>query len=612
MELIYADSTHKDLGILQDYAFDLAYGEDENDFELKVMLDNHVCEQDYILYVEGTEYGGIIDTISPDLSDSTVTYGGRTWHGVLNSKVIEPEEGCDYRICDGDAHEVLAELIEVLDLTDTFEVSDEESGIEITSYQYRYDLAYDGIRAMLDSVNAKLLMKWQGDKVLLWVELINNYSIDEEFDSSQISFTTKKYYNLCNHMVCMGQGDLKDRAVIHVFTDENGGIQPYATTDTPLQDSDYILDRSSQVLTGSQEITETYDYSSAEIVENYILIEKKPDDWDTNYTAYYEYDADGDDYDNIQENLEDVYTLQVQQPYDWSVNYKDYYYIEDVTYESVESVSETSYVVLTSKPSDWSTNYSDYFVKGDDDYDSVEEETVETYTKQTKRPSDWKTNYANYYVTDGVDYSSVSGDSKTIYVCQTVEPSDWKTSWKDAYCIYMTGDYVKCENVKLYKKKSPKWRKNTFFNQSTETVTPAWKKATRYTKTTKTQAPTFTTGKYYRKDVNEVPTWKANTYYTLEEEVDVGVTFQSNVYYQMVTDNYASLVEGAIEKFEEYYASDELEIELDSENQYDIGDIVGAYENVTGVFVAQPITKKIIKIERNNVSIEYEVKKNGS
>ena len=72
------------------------------------------------------------------------------------------------------------------------------------------------------------------------------------------------------------------------------------------------------------------------------------------------------------------------------------------------------------------------------------------------------------------------------------------------------------------------------------------------------------------------------------------------------------MVDGAIERFAEYYASDELEISLDTEKMYDIGDIVGAFENNTGIFVAQPITKKIVTIERDKESIRYAVKKNGS
>ena len=38
-----------------------------------------------------------------------------------------------------------------------------------------------------------------------------------------------------------------------------------------------------------------------------------------------------------------------------------------------------------------------------------------------------------------------------------------------------------------------------------------------------------------------------------------------------------------------------------------IGDIVGAKENVTGISVWQPITKKIIKIINGKINIDYEV-----
>ena len=96
MDLIYATAARVDVGVLQGYELDLAYGESENDFELKTSLDNHVCREGYILYVEGTEYGGIIDSIAPNTRSNTLSYKGRTWHGILNSKVICPDKGHDY------------------------------------------------------------------------------------------------------------------------------------------------------------------------------------------------------------------------------------------------------------------------------------------------------------------------------------------------------------------------------------------------------------------------------------------------------------------------------------------------------------------------------------
>lgn len=90
MDLIYTNKAREDLGVLQDFDLDMAFGADENNFECKVPSAAHCCEAGSLLYMEGTEYGGIVDTIESDTEAKEVTYKGRTWHGILGSKVIEP------------------------------------------------------------------------------------------------------------------------------------------------------------------------------------------------------------------------------------------------------------------------------------------------------------------------------------------------------------------------------------------------------------------------------------------------------------------------------------------------------------------------------------------
>ena len=80
MDLIYQDADRNDLGVMKNYEMDLAFGKDENDFELSVDLDEHCLKEGYILYMEDTEYGGIVDKIKASNVDDTVTYSGRTWH----------------------------------------------------------------------------------------------------------------------------------------------------------------------------------------------------------------------------------------------------------------------------------------------------------------------------------------------------------------------------------------------------------------------------------------------------------------------------------------------------------------------------------------------------
>ena len=41
MDLIYANEKMVEIGVMHDYEFDLAFGEDENDFELTIKSEKH-------------------------------------------------------------------------------------------------------------------------------------------------------------------------------------------------------------------------------------------------------------------------------------------------------------------------------------------------------------------------------------------------------------------------------------------------------------------------------------------------------------------------------------------------------------------------------------------
>lgn len=249
MDLIYTDGT-KDLGVLQDYTLDLAYGSDENDFFCTVGLGNHCCSAGSLLYIPNTEYGGIVDTVSVDTNEDTVGYYGRTWHGILAGKVICPDTGEDYLILSGDANAVIGQLITRCGLGSLFQASGEISGLTVNNYQVpRYIDAWQTIRRVLSSVGAKPSLAFNGSKVILGAAVRKDYSQDEEWDSSQISFQVALNSRPVNHVICLGQGDLAQRQVIHLYADASGNIS------------------GTQSLTGLQEVTAVYDYSSAESEE---------------------------------------------------------------------------------------------------------------------------------------------------------------------------------------------------------------------------------------------------------------------------------------------------------------------------------------------------------
>lgn len=225
MDLIYATGNKEDIGIMKSYVFDLAFGYDENDFELKTSIDNHVCQNGYILYIEETEYGGIIDRIRVKTSTNELFYIGRTWHGILKSKIIEPDSGTDYLSCSGEANSVIGTLLARMGLTDLFNASTEDSELTIDNYRMdRYIDGYEGIKKMLASVAGKLKFNFQEGLVILSAEPWVDYSADDEFDSSQIDFDIEKNYNPVNHMICLGQGELQNRTVIDLYADANGII----------------------------------------------------------------------------------------------------------------------------------------------------------------------------------------------------------------------------------------------------------------------------------------------------------------------------------------------------------------------------------------------------
>ena len=244
------NANKEDIGVAQDATLDLAFGSGENDFECKIASVNHCCNEGYFLYYEGTEYGGIVDDIYINTDKEEITYHGRTWHGMMNAKVIEPDAGEDYLILDGEANERLAFLIDRMGLSALFRASTDDSGINIGNYKMnRYIGGYDGIRKMLRASGAKLNISFADGFVELSAKPVVDYSGDEQLDTDQINFDIKKRYHPLNHVICLGKGDLAEREVIHVYADAEGNISD------------------SQVFFGIDEVAEPYEYANAESSE---------------------------------------------------------------------------------------------------------------------------------------------------------------------------------------------------------------------------------------------------------------------------------------------------------------------------------------------------------
>lgn len=250
MDLIYTDANRVDVGILQDFELDLAFGEEENDFELVMPLAAHCLDRNYFIYIEGTEYGGIIDGFEVDTENKKITYSGRTWHGIFDSKVITPASGDDYYIISGDANTILSQLITEFGISGLFEASSETSEVILPSTKVgRYKNAYVELLKIFRNNGGKMQFNYNNNKCHIEVVPLVDYSQDEEFDSDQLTFVIEKKLNTVNHLICLGRGELSNRQRVDLFADIDGNIS------------------NTQSLFGIEEYVDVYDYPSVESLE---------------------------------------------------------------------------------------------------------------------------------------------------------------------------------------------------------------------------------------------------------------------------------------------------------------------------------------------------------
>ena len=270
MDLIYMNAEMVDQGVLQEFEMDLAFGANENNFECKIPSNMHCCDAGYYLYIEGTEYGGTIDGIEVISETGEIIYSGRTWHGIIGSKVIMPLLNGEtstgdvtikdkdpngnsyvgkYLVISGDANKCVQFIVNRLGLSSLFHVSEAESEI-INSFHFdRFTDGYSGIVKMLKSAGLRLAVEYTDGDVLLSAMPQYNYATDEEFDPDLVDMQLKKRVNTVNHLVCLGSGELEDRTVIHLYADNHGNISQ------------------TQTQFGLDEHAAVYDYSAVESEE---------------------------------------------------------------------------------------------------------------------------------------------------------------------------------------------------------------------------------------------------------------------------------------------------------------------------------------------------------
>ena len=257
-DIVVTDTSGRDLAILHGCTLDVEFGDSgENNMELTVPISTGQRVADGArIYVDGTEYGGVVDASESDSVDEVVRYTGRSWHGVLAKKVIEPPSGQSHRTVSGDANAVLLELISLLGLSGVMSAPTDESGIAV-SYQFdRYTDAYTGIRKMLAAAGGRLAVEYRSTMGRVFLSAVPAVDYTSGPDSDVAGISVRRVHRTVNHLISLGEGEGTARAVRHDYIDADGKVSQTRT------------------FTGIDEITEIYENTNADAEE---LAERGPE-----------------------------------------------------------------------------------------------------------------------------------------------------------------------------------------------------------------------------------------------------------------------------------------------------------------------------------------------
>lgn len=232
------------------YDVDIEVGE-ENTFEIGIPAEEWSGEYAVgkMAYITGTEFGGIIGGYRSQHDPEMIYAEGYTWRGLLSKKIISPKSGQDYYTISGDLNAAIGTLIADFCGGDLFQADSTAAGAEVSNYQFvRYTDLLTGMMAMCDTVGFRLSITYEDGAVTVGAvpAAIRSDAADLSGDEERTLVTSERIRNGINHLICLGQGELRDRTVVHIYTDAQGRVV------------------SKQALTGRNEIVEVYENTGAE------------------------------------------------------------------------------------------------------------------------------------------------------------------------------------------------------------------------------------------------------------------------------------------------------------------------------------------------------------
>ena len=262
--VILANSDLRELGAVKDANLTVDLNGNRN-FSLQIARSYWQPEMTFssLIYILGTEYGGIIGEVLTDTTLDYVELKGLSWRGRLAKKIIEPPAGSDHKTVSGELHTIMKELIEP-EFDVLFVVSGKDTGVTVSNYQFdRYCTLLDGLNKMLKSKWYRLRLSFrreQNEPGYLYVEAVPITDFSNRIELSRdckLNYTMGDKRDGVNHLIVTGKGELQDRNILHLYMQENGEIG------------------TEQYYTGLQEIAEVYENTSTETAELMSVAEER-------------------------------------------------------------------------------------------------------------------------------------------------------------------------------------------------------------------------------------------------------------------------------------------------------------------------------------------------
>ena len=252
MDIILANKTLDEQGVIYtDYSLDFDTT-DTMDYKLTATRDiyDKLSTATY-LYIPGTEYGGIIDSITHSTSDDSIAASGRSFRGLLNSKIIAPDSGQDYKVVSGNLAKILDSIFKDNNLDYLYMIDPNLTWITLSNYQIaRYCSVLYLLNALEGKTGLNLYLVWSTK----YHKVVITYRQPIDWTSKslyvQADITTTKTLHKINHLICLGSGELKDRMRVDLYADTQGGISTV------------------QSIVGADEYTQVYDYPNAKDMDD--------------------------------------------------------------------------------------------------------------------------------------------------------------------------------------------------------------------------------------------------------------------------------------------------------------------------------------------------------